>query len=147
MKILLVFGLLFALSSADDSKSDVEKILRPTLNAYVEAVVSGDYDKAKEYYHANAISVETDKNVWYKPDKIIEAVKKYYAENPKSKSAKVESEEFSGGGKVISYKSQWTFPDQKGHQEGPYFQIWVLDTDGKWKVYHEEYSLDAPKSA
>ncbi|CAJ0957818.1 unnamed protein product, partial [Mesorhabditis belari] len=143
-KLILVSLLItFTVAEIRTSISEVEKTLRPQLDAYKEAVYSKNFKKVVDFYHSSAVLVETGKAVYHTPEKIVDAIQKYYTEtgvNVKAQSL-IDSEEFSGGGKILSYSNKWTMHNSNEILKGPYFQIWVLNDENQWKIYHDEFSI------
>ncbi|CAJ0927810.1 unnamed protein product, partial [Mesorhabditis belari] len=126
-------------TSPNSNDQDVERLLRPLVDAYKAAIYERRYEDAQKFYHPNAVLVESEQRCHHTPPAIVRAISEYREPLQPAKTI-TENEIFSGNGDVFSYRNSWVLENDKEILRGPFVQVWVRNGD-HLSLYHEEFAI------
>ncbi|VDL79393.1 unnamed protein product [Nippostrongylus brasiliensis] len=100
---------------------------------------SGNIDKLIEYYHPDAVSVDKGRNIAYGIQGIKQMYSKYFGAYGPTKF-EVTDEKYQGTEDYLVLHCRCKMESKiQGAEDVRIVSIWKKH-DGKWLVYHEEYS-------
>ncbi|CAJ0604488.1 unnamed protein product [Cylicocyclus nassatus] len=121
------------------SSEKAQSILQPIFDQYWKDFGEARIDKAIEFYHPDAVLIETGKSGIYGKDEIKQE-KIRYNERTGNAPMKCFNEKYQMTDDYIIYNADSEInSDRSGKLKGSFCQIWKK-TNGKYLILREEYS-------
>ena len=147
LMLVLIFSAVNLFAQTDNS-SELKMKLRPMLDSYEKACLSGNYNAIAGFYTDDAISLPSYQPVMRGKDAILQSEKKDVDEGLKYKTFNIRSSDVYSSGdlayEIGTYEVDLTSPKMPNeiNDHGKYLNVWQRQSDGSWKIKVNTWNSD-----